>query len=55
MDHGDQKLYYVEGLQIFGIDLVEMLPDQLHPNSEGYKALAEKFIQQIVNKFFIAQ
>ena len=53
--HGDQKLHYVDGLQLFGADLIEMLPDQLHPNAEGYKALGKKFTQQIANKFFVTQ
>ena len=51
--HGDQKLHYVDGLQLFGADLIEMLPDQLHPNAEGYKALGKKFTQHIANKFFV--
>ena len=51
--HGDQILHYVDGLQLFGADLIEMLPDQLHPNAEGYKALGKKFTQHIANKFFV--
>jgi len=51
--HGDQKLHYVDGLQLFGADLIEMLPDQLHPNAEGYKVLGKKFTQHIANKFFV--
>ena len=51
--YGDRQAHYVNGLQIFGADLVEMLPDQLHPNAEGYKALGQNFIQQISNKFFV--
>ena len=52
-NHGDRQLHYVDGLQIFGADSVEMLPDQLHPNSEGYKVLGEKFTQKIADKFFV--
>ena len=52
-NHGDRQLHYVDGLKIFGADSVEMLPDQLHPSSEGYKVLGEKFTQQIANKFFV--
>ena len=54
--YGDRQAHYVNGLQIMRLsvtDLVEMLPDQLHPNAEGYKALGQNFIQQISNKFFV--
>jgi lysophospholipase L1-like esterase len=39
----DQNLHYVNGLDLFGADMVEMLPDRLHPSAEGYKILGERF------------
>ena len=38
---GDANVYYVDGLRLFGKDLAHMLPDDLHPNAEGYKPLGE--------------
>ncbi|MCR8634720.1 SGNH/GDSL hydrolase family protein [Paenibacillus radicis (ex Xue et al. 2023)] len=38
--YGDSNLTYVDGLDIFGEAFVDKLPDQLHPNAEGYKIMA---------------
>ena len=38
---GDANVLYVDGLRLFGKDLAHMLPDDLHPNAEGYKPLGE--------------
>ncbi|MEO6846845.1 MAG: hypothetical protein ABI254_06275, partial [Chthoniobacterales bacterium] len=41
--HGDSHIHYVSGLDLFGSDLVHLLPDTLHPNAEGYKMLGKNF------------
>jgi hypothetical protein len=45
---GDYQLYYVNGLELFDEKWTEYLPDQLHPNTEGYALLAKQFEQRIV-------
>ena len=42
---GDEYLLYIDGLDIFGPDLVHLLPDGLHPDAEGYKRLGYRFIK----------
>lgn len=41
---GDERVYYVNGLDIFGADLAHLLPDDLHPNADGYKAMGRNFL-----------
>ncbi len=45
--HGDQNLYYLDGLEMFGEEYEKYMPDGLHPNAEGDKILAVRF-QQLV-------
>lgn len=40
---GDQRLTYLDGLQLFGADEVDDLPDLLHPNAAGYRRMGERF------------
>lgn len=40
---GDSHLHYVNGLTIFDERLAEHLPDQLHPNGQGYTLMGENF------------
>ncbi len=42
-DAGDENLVYVDGIEVFGQDMVGYLPDQLHPNADGYEALGRSF------------
>ncbi|MEK3722648.1 SGNH/GDSL hydrolase family protein [Paenibacillus sp. FSL H8-0034] len=42
--YGDSNLTYVDGLDIFGEAFVDKLPDQLHPNAEGYKIMANHIL-----------
>ncbi len=51
--HGDDKLYCVSGLDIFGKDLVHLLPDDVHPNAEGYKVLGRNFLEKVARRFFV--
>lgn len=50
--HGDKNLHYIDGLKLFGTDLGHMLPDDLHPNAEGYKLLAQNFLREVANPIF---
>ena len=50
--HGDKQVHYVNGLDVFGADLAHLLPDDLHPNADGYRAMGQNFITEVANKFF---
>ncbi|MGE8079873.1 SGNH/GDSL hydrolase family protein [Peribacillus loiseleuriae] len=43
--YGDQNLYYLDGLEMFGEEYEKYMPDGLHPNAEGDKILAVRFQQ----------
>jgi hypothetical protein len=45
---GDDNLIYVDGLELFGPEDSAHLPDKLHPDAEGYKIMAERFLQKVV-------
>lgn len=44
---GDENIYYIDGLKLCGPELKEFLPDELHPDAEGYKRLGENFIREL--------
>ncbi len=48
--YGDENIYYVDGLSIFGPAQFQYLPDKLHPNAEGQFALADNFRHQVIAK-----
>jgi lysophospholipase L1-like esterase len=45
MSAGDENLYTMNGLDLFGPDDVSDLPDGLHPNAEGYRRMGERFYE----------
>ncbi|SDC18483.1 Lysophospholipase L1 [Paenibacillus sp. UNCCL117] len=45
--YGDEHLTYVDGLEVFGQAFADKLPDNLHPNAEGYKIMADRMLNQI--------
>ena len=48
-DLGDEHLHYVDGRELFGPDLVaEYLPDELHPNGDGYEILGRNFAEKVL-------
>lgn len=48
---GDDNLYYFDGLTLFGEDLVDdYLPDNLHPNGDGYEIMGQNAAKQILSK-----
>lgn len=44
---GDKKLFYINGLDLFDVELAEYLPDDLHPNADGYRILGENFLREV--------
>ena len=51
--HGDKHIHYVNGLSVFGTDYVHLLPDDLHPDAEGYRVMGKNFITKVAEKFFV--
>ena len=51
--HGDKQIHYVDGLSVFGADSVHLLPDDLHPDAEGYRVMGKNFVAQVAEKFFV--
>lgn len=41
--HGDDRVHYLDGLHLFGPTDRDCLPDFLHPDTEGYRRIAERF------------
>lgn len=45
---GDDRLVYVSGLDIFNLEDAEKhMPDQLHPNAEGYRIMARRIVERL--------
>ena len=40
-------------LELFGPDLAHLLPDDLHPNAEGYKIMGQNFVDKVASRFFV--
>lgn len=40
---GDARIGYLDGLKLFGEADAHLLPDDLHPNTEGYRLMGERF------------
>lgn len=53
--HGDENLHYVNGLDILGPDHADLLPDDLHPNVQGYKLMGKHFLEKVVPRVFPAE
>ena len=51
--YGDENIYYVSGLDVFGEDFVDLLPDNLHPDAEGYRVMGKNFVTEVANKYFV--
>lgn len=45
--YGDENLHYLDGLEIFGADLARYLPDDLHPDAEGYRIMGERMADRL--------
>lgn len=51
--YGDNNVHYVSGLDVFGEDYVDLLPDNLHPDAEGYRVMGNNFVDVVSNKHFV--
>lgn len=51
-DYGDKNIIYVNGLDLFNEDLGHLMPDNLHPDAEGYVAMGENFLKVAAPKLF---
>ena len=51
--HGDTQVHYVDGLSVFGPDFVHLLPDNLHPDAEGYRVMGKNFVNVVAEKIFV--
>lgn len=47
----DKNLYYMNGLELMNEKDVDLMPDKLHPNSEGYRLMGERFAKKLSVKF----
>ena len=45
---GDEHVYYVDGLELLGKQEGHLLPDDLHPNQEGYELIAQRFHEMVL-------
>ncbi len=51
MESGDRNIYYFNGLELFGEELVEKYqPDKCHPNGDGYEILANNFLNIVLKQ-----
>jgi lysophospholipase L1-like esterase len=50
--HGDTNVHYIDGLRIFGPEAADKLPDQLHPNAEGYQLMGRNFLRVVAQTLF---
>ena len=51
--HGDTNVHYVDGLEVFDPELGHLLPDELHPNAEGYKVMGRNFLEKVARRCFM--
>lgn len=51
-EHGDKNIVYIDGLDLFNADLGHLMPDKLHPDAAGYKAMGENFLKNAASKLF---
>ena len=42
-ERADENLYFMSGLELFNEGDVALMPDLLHPNSDGYRLMGERF------------
>jgi hypothetical protein len=49
---GDDQVQYFEGLSMCGHNDVDCLPDDLHPDGDGYEMMGRRFAEQIAPELF---
>lgn len=52
---GDRNVHYVNGLDILGPEDARLLPDEVHPNAEGYELIGRNFLEKVVRRLFPPQ
>ena len=52
-ERGGSNVHYVDGLSLFGPEHAHMLPDDLHPDAEGYETLARNFLREVAAPLFV--
>ncbi|OPZ83808.1 MAG: hypothetical protein BWY76_02109 [bacterium ADurb.Bin429] len=52
-ERGDANIHYVNGLDLFGAAYADNLPDQLHPDGDGYIKLGNNFVTEVFTKLGI--
>jgi lysophospholipase L1-like esterase len=45
---GDKRIIYFDGLELFGPGDADLLPDDLHPNNEGYRRMGERAAEKLL-------
>ncbi|WP_269523483.1 SGNH/GDSL hydrolase family protein [Coraliomargarita parva] len=45
---GDEKLFFFEGRELLWEDEADLLPDDLHPNGEGYRRMGQRVAEKII-------
>ncbi len=50
---GDKNIHYLNGLDLIGPIQQKHLPDNVHPDGEGYKILGHNFIHAVFDKLMI--
>jgi hypothetical protein len=53
-EHGDANVHYVDGLEILGEADAHLLPDQLHPDPDGYRLMGRNFLEKVARRLFAA-
>ncbi len=51
-EHGDDNLFYVSGLDLLGATDTALLPDNVHPNADGYRLLGARFNSLVAPRLF---
>jgi lysophospholipase L1-like esterase len=51
-DHGDANVHYVDGLEILGEADASLLPDELHPDPDGYRLMGRNFLEKVARRLF---
>ena len=46
---GDGAIRYLSGLELFSAADAHLLPDDLHPNTEGYRLMGERFYEKVLS------
>lgn len=50
-ERGDEHLHEIDGLTLFGHAFAHHMPDELHPDAEGYRVLADRYAQVVMPTF----